>query len=81
MDIKAFIATNWKNAKALSTLLGAEFNKTEEFHFGLVPTEQARIKVTNGKISRIITWSGLSWTAQYGYSDPYVDIGDRCLYW
>lgn len=79
MDIKDFVVKNWENAKALSTLLGAEFNKTEEFHFGFVPTEQAKIEVTNGKISRITTWSGLGWSARYGYGDPIVDIGDRCL--
>lgn len=80
MDIKAFIATNWKNAEELKTLLGTEADKTQEFHFGSVPTEQAKIEVTNGKISRITTWSGLSWTARHGYGDPVVDIGDRCLY-
>ena len=60
MDIKDFVIKNWKNAEELSTLLGAEFDKTEEFHFGEVPTEQARIEVTDGKISRITTCSGLS---------------------
>lgn len=74
MDIKEFVIKNWKNAEALSTLLGAEFNVTDEFHFGSVPTEQARIEVTDGKISRITTWSGLSWAALYGYGDPVVDV-------
>jgi hypothetical protein len=63
MDIKDFVVKNWRTAEALRTLLGAEFDKTDEFHFGSVPTEQARIEVTDGKISRITTWSGLSWTS------------------
>ena len=74
MDIKEFVAANWKNAEALSTLLGAEFDRNDEFHFGSVPTEQARIEVTGGKISRITTCSGLSWTSRYGYGSPTVDV-------
>ena len=73
MDIKEFVAANWKDSKALSTLLGAEFGRSDEFHFGSIPTEQAQIEVTNGKISRITTWSGLSWTARYGYNSV-VDV-------
>ncbi len=74
MDIKEFVAANWKDSKALSTLLGAEFDRSNEFHFGSVPTEQARIEVLDGKISRITTWSGLSWTARYDYGSPTVDV-------
>lgn len=74
MDIKDFVIKNWKNAEALSTLLGAEFDRNDEFHFGSIPTEQARIEVTDGKISRITTWSGLSWTSRYGYGNPVVDV-------
>jgi hypothetical protein len=74
MDIKDFVVKNWRTAEALRTLLGAEFDKTDEFHFGSVPTEQARIEVTDGKISRITTWSGLSWTPRYGYGNPVVDV-------
>ena len=74
MDVKEFIIKNWKDSKALSTLLGVEHERTDEFHFGEVPTEQARIEVTSGKISRMTTCSGLSWTARYGYGNPVVDV-------
>jgi hypothetical protein len=74
MDVKEFIIANWKSAEALKTLLGADFPKNDEFHFGEVPTEQGRIEVKNGKITRITTWSGLSWSARYGYSSPVVDV-------
>jgi hypothetical protein len=73
-DIKQFIIANWKSAEALKTLLGAHFPKNDEFHFGETPTEQARLEVKNGKITRITTWSGLSWSAKYGYSSPVVDV-------
>jgi hypothetical protein len=74
MDIKQFIIANWKNPEALRTLLGADFPKNDEFHFGEIPTEQARIETKNGKITRITTWSGLSWTARNGYGSPVVDV-------
>ncbi len=74
MDVKEFIIANWKSAEALKTLLGADFPKNDEFHFGEVPTEQARLEVKNGKITRVTTWSGLSWSAKYGYSSPVVDV-------
>lgn len=70
MDIKNFVARNWKNAEALSTLLGTECNRTEEFCFGSFPTEKAKIEVTDGKISRVTTWSG-AWS-----DEPIVDIRD-----
>lgn len=74
MDVQEFIIANWKSAEALKTLLGADFPKNDEFHFGETPTEQARLEVKNGKITRVTTWSGLSWTARYGYSSPVVDV-------
>jgi hypothetical protein len=74
MDVKEFIIANWKSAEALRTLLGADFPKNHEFHFGEVPTEQAKIETKNGKITRVTTWSGLSWSARYGYSSPVVDV-------
>jgi hypothetical protein len=55
MDVKEFIIANWKSAEALKTLLGADFPKNDEFHFGEVPTEQARLEVKNGKITRVTT--------------------------
>ena len=73
-DIKQFIIANWKSAEALTTLLGTDFPKNDEFHFGEVPTEQASIKVENGKITRVTTWSGLSWSARRGYGSPVVDV-------
>jgi hypothetical protein len=73
-DIKQFIIANWKSAEALRTLIGADFPKNDEFHFGEVPTEQARLEVKNGKITRITTWSGLSWTARWGRGNPVVDV-------
>ena len=73
-DIKQFIIANWKSAEALKTLLGADFPKNDEFNFGEVPTEQASIKVKNGKITRVTTWSGLSWSARHGYGSPVVDV-------
>jgi len=74
MDVKEFIIANWKSASALRTLLGADFPKNDEFHFGEVPTEQASITVESGKITRITTWSGLSWNARWGYGNPVVDV-------
>ena len=72
---KSFIMANWKDPVALKTLLGTDYDgKSEYFHFGNIPKEQAKIETKNGKISRITTWSGLSWTARYGYSTPTVDI-------
>jgi hypothetical protein len=73
-DIKQFIIANWKSAEALRTLLGADFPKNNEFHFGEVPTEQARIEAKYGKITRITTWSGLSWSAKYSYRTAVVDV-------
>jgi hypothetical protein len=74
MDIKEFVIKNWKNAEALKTLLGTEADKTQEFHFGSVPTEQARIEVTHGKISRVTTWAGGRWSARRGYHSPLADV-------
>jgi len=74
MDVKEFIIKNWKSAEALRTLIGTEFSKNDEFHFGEVPTEQARLEVKNGKITRVTTWSGLSWSARNGYGNPVVDV-------
>lgn len=47
----------------------------DEFDFGSdsVPVKRARIEVTDGKISRITTWSGLSWKARYAYNSV-VDV-------
>jgi hypothetical protein len=45
----------------------------DEFDFGSVPAKQARIEVSDGKISRITTWSGLSWKARYAYNSV-VDV-------
>ena len=74
MDVKEFIIKNWKSAEALRTLIGTEFSKNDEFHFGEIPTEEVRLEVTNGKITRITTWSGLSWTARWGRGNPVVDV-------
>lgn len=74
MDVKAFIIENWRNAEALSTLLGAESDKTTMFYFGSFPQEQAFLKVTYGKITRITTWSGVGWTPLQGYGNPTVDV-------
>ena len=74
MDVKEFIIANWKNASALRTLIGAEFPDSDIFHFGEIPTEQAKITVEGGKITRVTTWSGLSWSARRGYGSPVVDV-------
>ena len=74
MDVKEFVIKNWKSAEALRTLIGAEFLESDIFHFGEIPTEQAKITVENGKIIRVTTWSGLSWSARYGYGSPVVDV-------
>lgn len=74
MDVKQFIIKNWRSAEALKTLLGADFPKNDEFHFGEIPTEQARLEVKNGKITRVTTWSGLSWSARRGYGNSVVDV-------
>ena len=74
MDVKQFVIKNWRSASALKTLLGADFGQSEEFHFGEIPTEQARLEVKNGKITRVTTWSGLSWSARNGYGSPVVDV-------
>jgi hypothetical protein len=73
-DIKQFIIANWKSASALRTLLGTDFPENDVFYFGEIPTEQAKITVESGKIVRITTWSGLSWTARNGYGNPVVDV-------
>jgi hypothetical protein len=74
MDVKEFIIANWKSTQSLNTLLGVDFGQSDEFHFGEAPTEKARVECKNGKIIRITTWSGLSWSAKYGYSSPVVDV-------
>lgn len=74
IQVKQFIIKNWRNAEALRTLIGAEFPDSDDFRFGEVPTEQAKIEVKNGKIIRVTTWSGLSWSARYGYGSPVVDV-------
>lgn len=74
IEVKQFIIANWRNAEALRTLLGTDFPKNDDFRFGETPTEQAKIEVKNGKITRITTWSGLSWSARYGYGSPVVDV-------
>ncbi len=74
IQVKQFIIKNWRSAEALRTLIGTEFPDSDIFHFGEVPTEQASIKVENGKITRVTTWSGLSWSAKHGYSSPVVDV-------
>lgn len=73
MDIKEFVTANWKNAETLKTLLGFEFDRNDEFDFDSIPAKQARIEVLDGKISRITTWSGLSWKARYAYNSV-VDV-------
>ena len=73
-DIKQFIIANWKSTQSLKTLLGVDFGQSEEFHFGEIPTEKAQIQCENGKITRITTWSGLSWNARWGYGNPVVDV-------
>jgi hypothetical protein len=74
MDVKQFIIKNWRSASALRTLIGTEFPESDIFHFGEIPTEEVRLEVTNGKITRITTWSGLSWSARNGYGSPVVDV-------
>ncbi|MFM6248324.1 MAG: hypothetical protein ACKPEQ_04090 [Dolichospermum sp.] len=74
MDIKSFIIENWKSAEMLKTLIGTPFERGDEFHWGEIPTNQAYIEVENGKITRIQTWSGLGWSAKYGYGSPTVDV-------
>lgn len=79
-NIKQFIIDNWKSADALRTLLGTKFEQSSveseylEFHFGMIPTEQAAIHVKEGKIVRITTWSGLNWSARGQYAKPKVDV-------
>lgn len=73
-DIKQFIISNWSSAEAMRTLLGKEYPRNDQFHFGSIPTEQASIEVTEGRITRITTWSGLNWSAHSGYGKPRVDI-------
>ncbi|MCE2721517.1 MAG: hypothetical protein LW708_22370 [Anabaena sp. 49628_E55] len=74
IQVKQFIIKNWRSAEALRTLIGTEFPDSDIFHFGEVPTEQASIKVENGKITRVTTWSGLSWSARWGRGNPVVDV-------
>ncbi|MFM6349074.1 MAG: hypothetical protein ACKPFK_28630 [Dolichospermum sp.] len=74
MDTKKFVIENWRSAEMLKTLIGTPFERGDEFHWGEIPTNQAYIQVENGKITRIQTWSGLGWSAKYGYGSPTVDV-------
>ncbi|MFM6270773.1 MAG: hypothetical protein ACKPFA_30380 [Dolichospermum sp.] len=74
MDTKSFIIENWRSAEMLKTLIETPFERGDEFHWGEIPTNQAYIQVSEGKITRIQTWSGLGWSAKYGYGSPTVDV-------
>lgn len=72
--IKAFVQENWRKTSALQSLLGKPFDGEILWNFGSIPTEKARVLSENGRIVQITTWSGLSWTARWGYGNPTVDV-------
>lgn len=71
---KAFIINNWKNESQLKTLIGKECDTSFSFHFGDTPTNSAVVVVKDGKITRVRTYSGLSWSPLYGYGAALIDV-------
>ena len=74
MNIKSFVEIYWRDEKKLRRILGAEHPHSERWDFGYPPMERAVVTVVDGRISRIQTWSGLSWFARGGYHSPTVDV-------
>ena len=76
-----FVKENWRNKAKLSFLVGQFYAGTTDrndqnhvtFNWGAIPTEKAVITLTDGIITRIQTWSGLNWSARYGWGDAFVD--------
>lgn len=71
-EVKEFVAANWRNRLALQRLIGRPCDKDLEWNFGSIPTEKAEIQTQDGVIVRILTWSGLNWSARGGYGSPFV---------
>ena len=72
-ELKASIRSSWRNRETINDLIGTSCPESFSFNWGSVPTEKAVVTAENGKISRIRTYSGLSWTARGGYGSPVVD--------
>ena len=76
----SFVKENWRSKKKLSSLVGQSYTGTTDrnsnevsFNWGIIPNEKAVITLADGVITRIQTWSGLNWSARYGWGDAFAD--------
>ena len=70
-----FIVSSFKSESAMRSLLGTAL--TEPFlslKFNGIPYDKAEVFVKDGRISEIMTWSGLNWSARHGYGSPLVHV-------
>lgn len=76
-----FVKTNWRDKDQLKTLIGQNYSGAIDygnqnrvtFSWGSVPRERAVITLENKIITRVQTWSGLNWSAKYGWGDAFRD--------
>ncbi len=66
-----FIEENWTDKEALRSLIGTK-GANQIHNWGFIPTNKATIDAVNGKIVRIRTYDGMSWS-RLAYGQPVVD--------
>lgn len=76
-----FVKSNWRDKEKLTSLVGQTYVGSTDrenqnrvtFCWGQVPTEKAIISLENMVVTRVQTWSGLNWSARYGWGDAFCD--------
>jgi hypothetical protein len=71
-----FIRLNWKNQEALTQCFEEYCPFTGEYsrNWGDIPTNKIIVNTEGGRPSRIRTYSGMNWSARWGYGSPYLDL-------
>jgi len=71
-----FVRIHWKNREALTQCFSEYCPFTGEYSriFGAIPTNKIIVNTDRGRPSRIRTYSGMNWSARWGYGSPYLDL-------
>lgn len=77
----SFLKANWRDKEKLASLIGQAYNGSTNwnnpnqatFYWNVAPKERAVITLENGVINRVQTWSGLNWSARWGWGDAFRD--------
>jgi hypothetical protein len=71
-----FVRRNWRDSEALTQCFSEHCPFTGEYsrNWGEIPTNKIIVNTEGGFPRRIRTYSGMNWSARWGYGSPYLDL-------